>query len=157
LLPENYDEKGDRNMGDYIEKGKQIMRDFTETTGFSRKLVCINIVSSDPKRLADFYRDVLGADVNEDHGGPHRIEIWFGERSESTACIVVNYDEGFTPQTFNACQGFEFRVTDADMEYKRIQDLGIEINEPPKNVPWGYRFFNIKDPDGNGIDIVQAL
>ena len=139
------------------ERGERIMSDFKESTGFSRKLVSINIVSSDPKRLADFYRDVLGADVNEDYGGPHRIEIWFGKRDESTACIVVNYDEGFIPQTFNACQGFEFRVSDADTEYKRIRDLGVEVKEPPKDLPWGFRYFNIKDPDGNGIDVVAPL
>ena len=157
LLPDNIRERGERIMRDYIEKGKQIISDFAESTGFSRKLVSINIVSSNPKRLSDFYRDVLGADVNEDHGGPHRIEIWFGKRDESTACIVVNYDEGFIPQTFNACQGFEFRVTDADAEYKRIRDLGVEVKEPPKDLPWGCRYFNIKDPDGNGIDVVAQL
>ncbi len=144
-------------MSDYIEKGKQIMNDFTKTSSFTRKLVCVNIVSSDPKRLADFYRNVLGADINEEHGAPRRIEIWFGERDENTVCIVVNYEEGFTPQTVTACQGFEFRVTDVDAEYKRIRDLDIDVKEPPKDVSWGYRFFNIKDPDGNGIDIVQAL
>lgn len=144
-------------MGDYLEKGKQILSGFSKTTGFSKKLVCINIVSPDPKRLADFYQNILGADINEEYGGPHRIEIWFGERNENTTCIVVNYDENFTPQTVNACQGFEFRVADADAEYKRIRDLGVEVKELPKDLPWGYRFFNIKDPDGNGIDIVQAL
>lgn len=156
-LPENIKERGERIMSEYIEKGKQIMSDFTELTGFSRKLVSINIVSSDPKRLADFYRDILGADVNEEHGGPHRIEIWFGKRDENTACIVANYDEGFIPQTFNTCQGFEFRVSDADAEYKRMRNFGVEIKEPPKDLPWGYRFFNIKDPDGNGIDIVAPI
>lgn len=144
-------------MSDYLERGKEILSNFTKTTGFSRKLVSINIVSSDPKHLAHFYRDILGADICEDHGGPHRIEIWLGERSENTTCIVANFDEGFTPQTFNTCQGFEFRVADADAEYKRIRDLGVVAKEPPKDLPWGYRYFNIKDPDGNGIDIVQAL
>jgi predicted enzyme related to lactoylglutathione lyase len=121
------------------------------------RLVCINIVSSDPKRLTDFYRDVLGADICEDHGGPHRIEIWFGERSNSTTCIVANYQEDFVPQKVNVCHGFELRVADADVEYKRIRDLGVEVKEPPKNLPWGYRFFHIEDPDGNGIDIVAKL
>ena len=146
-------------MKDYLEKGKQILDDFTKTTGFARKMVGINIVSSNPKHLADFYKKVLGAEIVDDqeHGGPNRIEIWFGERNENTTWITVNYDEGFKPQKYNACQGFEFRVADAEAEYKRICDLGVEVKESPKNVPWGYRFFNITDPDGNGIDIVQAL
>ena len=61
------------------------------------------------------------------------------------------------PQTFNACQGFEFRVADADEEYKRIQGLGVEVKEPPQDLPWGYRYFHIKDPEGNGIDIVAQI
>ena len=119
----------------------------------------INIVSADPERLANFYENVLGADITrcEMHGYPHRIEMWFGPRSDSTVCIVANYDEGFKPQIFNACQGFEFRVADADAEYERICALGIEVKEQPKDLPWGYRFFHIKDPDGNGIDIVAKI
>lgn len=158
-LLENINEKRAYSMNDYLEKGRQIMDDFTRATGFTHKFVGINIVSSNPKRVAAFYKDVLGAYIvdDEQHGGPHRIEIWFGERDENTTWITVNYDEGFKQQTYNTCQGFEFRVADADAEYRRIKDLGVEVKEPPKDLPWGYRYFNIKDPDGNGIDIVQAL
>ena len=55
------------------------------------KLVLINIVSPNPKCLADFYRDILGADINdnEDYGWPQRIEIWFGERNDGNVCIVA--------------------------------------------------------------------
>ncbi|MGI5899778.1 MAG: AraC family transcriptional regulator [Christensenellales bacterium] len=156
---ENPNEMRAYSMNDYLEKGKQILDDFTKTTGFSLKFVGTNIVSSNPQRLADFYKDVLGAFIvnDKEHGGPHRIEIWFGERNENTTWITVNYDEGFKPQVYNTCQGFEFRVADADAEYKRIVELGVEVKEPPQDLPWGYRYFNIKDPDGNGIDIVQAL
>ena len=150
-------QKGEDTMSDYLAKSKKIVREFTKTTGFNHKLVCINIVSPAPKKLADFYSKVFNADICEDHGGPNRIEIWLGERNENTVCVVANSDEGFKPQSYNTCQGFEFRVLDADAEYKRILDLGIEIPEPPKNTPWGYRYFHIKDTDGNGIDIVAPL
>jgi uncharacterized glyoxalase superfamily protein PhnB len=56
-----------------------------------------------------------------------------------------------------ACQGFELIVDNADAECERIKAMGVEIIKTPQNVPWGYRFFSIKDPDGNGIDIVQQL
>lgn len=156
---ENVDEKRGFTMSDYLDKGKQILEDFTQTTGFSHQLVGINIVSANPKRLADFYKEVLGARIvnDKEHGGPNRIEIWFGERNEHTTWITANYDEGFQLQTYNTCQGFELRVADADAEYNRIKALGVEVKMPPQDLPWGYRYFNIKDPDGNGIDIVQAL
>ncbi len=156
---ENINGKKGLSMNNYLENSKQILDEFTKATGFTRKFTGINMVSSNPKRLADFYKNVLGAYIVDDkeHGGPHRIEIWFGERNENTTWITLNYDEGFRPQTYNVCQGFEFRVADADAEYKRIRELGVEIKEPPQDLPWGYRYFNIKDPDGNGIDIVAAL
>ena len=56
------------------------------------KLRAVNIVTADPVRLAEFYRDVLVIDATE-----------------------------------------------------------------PCDLPWGYRYFHIKDPDGNGIDLVQKL
>ncbi|MBQ3099969.1 MAG: helix-turn-helix domain-containing protein [Clostridia bacterium] len=144
---------------DYLEKGKRILREFTATTGFTRKLVLVNIVSANPVRLSEFYRDILEANIINDreHGGPNRIEIWFGERDENAVCIAVNYQEDYVPAKTTTCQGFEFRVANADAEYKRMLNMGIKIEQEPQNLPWGYRYFNIKDPDGNGIDIVQAL
>jgi predicted enzyme related to lactoylglutathione lyase len=120
-------------------------------------LKCVNIVSADPQRLAGFYRTLLGANIDESHGGPHRIEIWFGDNRDGAVLLVVNYDGGYVPRESGACQGFEFQVPDVDAEYKRILALGFLVKEPPKDTPWGYRYFNIKDPDGNCVDIVQAL
>lgn len=126
------------------------------------QLKCINMVSAAPKRLAEFYRTVLGLRVDESHGGPQRIEMWSGDDRGDSApgdavLIVVNRDAGFVPQAPNACHGFEFRVADVDAEYRRIVSLGVDVKEAPKDLPWGYRYFNLKDPDGNGVDLVQAL
>jgi predicted enzyme related to lactoylglutathione lyase len=126
------------------------------------RLRCVNIVSADPRRLAEFYEIILGANIDESRGGPHRIEMWFADAREEPpgnrpVLIVVNYDAGYTPRTFNACHGFELHVADANAEYRRVQALGVEVKEPPKDLPWGYRYFHIEDPDGNGVDIVQAL
>ena len=126
------------------------------------RLKLVNIVSADPKGLAEFYQTVLGLTVDESHGGPQRIEMWCGGNREDSpndnaVLIVVNRDEGYVPQVSNACQGFEFQVGDVDAEYRRILSFGVDVKEAPKDLPWGYRYFNIKDPDGNGIDLVQAL
>jgi len=121
------------------------------------KLICINVPTPDTKRFSEFYQKVLGANIDESHGGPNRIEIWFGDKNERTVCIVASQDDKYEKSETTACQGFEFAVQNANEEYERILSLGIEIKESPKDLPWGYRYFNIKDPDGNGIDIVQAL
>jgi len=120
-------------------------------------LTSINLPTHDARKLADFYHKVLSANIDDSHGGPNRIEIWFGDRDEKPVCIVANQDENYKRQETTTCQGFEFAVQDADSEYARIRDLGVEIKDPPQDLPWGYRYFHIKDPDGNGIDIVQEL
>jgi len=163
---ENIKEKRKFRMENPFEKGKKILESFTKKTGFKHKFVLVNIMSPDPVRLSDFYRDVLGADVlnHEWYGGPNRIEIWFGERNENNTCIAVHYDEGFQSQaagsnTFMGVDfgfGFEFRVADADAEYERIRQMGVEIKYPPKDVPWGYRYCGIKDPDGNTVVLVSV-
>lgn len=126
------------------------------------RLNCVNIVSADPRRLEEFYRTVLGLEADESHGGPQRIELWCGSRGKGesgdrTVLIVVHRDDGHVPQASNACRGFEFQVSDANAEYRRIQSLGVEVKEPPRDLPWGYRYFHVKDPDGNGVDVVQSL
>lgn len=121
------------------------------------KLKCINVPTPDTKRFSEFYQKALGATVIDSRGGPNRIEIWFDDKDEADICIVATQDAEYNRPETSACQGFEFSVQDVDAEYKRIQALNIEISEPPKDLPWGFRYFNMKDPDGNGIDIVQAL
>ena len=98
---ENIQEKREIIMENPFEKGKQILDDFTNKTGFTHKFVLLNIMSPNPTRLADFYKNVLGADIvnHENYGGPNRIEIWFGERNENNTCITVHYNEEFKPQT----------------------------------------------------------
>ena len=121
------------------------------------KLVSINLVTGDPVRLSAFYRDVLGAELEENHGGPDRIEIWFGPKTDDTACIVANQDAGFAPRTYNTFQGLELRVADVEALYARVCAAGIQPETAPQDLPWGYRYFHVKDPDGNGIDLVQKL
>jgi len=126
----------------------------------NKQLVCINVPTTDTKRFAEFYNQVLGAKILEPV--PGRYEVFFGvveERSpENRGVIIVpTHDPNFKKVETTACQGFEVLVDNADAEYERIKGMGVEISEPPKNVPWGYRFFHLKDPDGNGIDVIQVL
>lgn len=126
------------------------------------RLKCVNIVSADPIRLAGFYGGVLGLNIDETHGGPDRIEMWCGDSREQSpgdrkVLVVVSRDEECMRQASRACRGFEFQVPDVDAEYRRMRSMGVEVKEPPRDLPWGYRYFTIEDPDGNTVDIVQAL
>lgn len=47
-------------------------------------------------------------------------------------------------------------VVDAiDDEYARIQSEGVEITTPIETEPWGERYFQVTDPNGVVIQLVQ--
>ena len=48
-----------------------------------------------------------------------------------------------------------FVVDDIDAEYARLQAEGVEIATPIQTEPWGERFFQVADPNGVIIQLVQ--
>ena len=50
-----------------------------------------------------------------------------------------------------------FVVDDVDREYARLRDEGVPIATPIETEPWGERFFQVTDPNGVTIQLVQWL
>jgi catechol 2,3-dioxygenase-like lactoylglutathione lyase family enzyme len=50
-----------------------------------------------------------------------------------------------------------FVVDDIDTEYERIQGEGVEITTPIETEEWGERFFQITDPNGVVIQLVEWI
>lgn len=50
-----------------------------------------------------------------------------------------------------------FVVEDIDREYARLQAEGVAIATPIETEPWGERFFQVKDPNGIVIQLVQWI
>ena len=48
-----------------------------------------------------------------------------------------------------------FVVEDVDGEYARIQEEGVPITTPIETEPWGERYFQVTDPNGVTIQLVQ--
>ncbi|GGM54118.1 hypothetical protein GCM10011608_43850 [Micromonospora sonchi] len=48
-----------------------------------------------------------------------------------------------------------FVVDDIDAEYARIQAAGVPITTPIQTEPWGERFFQVTDPNGVILQLVQ--
>ena len=48
-----------------------------------------------------------------------------------------------------------FVVDDVDTEYARLQEEGVAITTPIETEPWGERFFQVTDPNGVTIQLVQ--
>ncbi len=50
-----------------------------------------------------------------------------------------------------------FVVDDIDEGYARMQREGVRITTPIQTEPWGERFFQVKDPNGVVIQLVQWM
>lgn len=50
-----------------------------------------------------------------------------------------------------------FVVDDVDREYARLQGEGVPITTPIETEPWGERFFQVTDPSGIVIQVVQWM
>ncbi len=50
-----------------------------------------------------------------------------------------------------------FVVDDIDGEYRRLQGEGVPITTPIETEPWGERFFQVTDPNGVTIQLVQWI
>ena len=50
-----------------------------------------------------------------------------------------------------------FVVDDIDGEYARLQSAGVPITTPIETEPWGERYFQMSDPNGVVIQLVQWM
>ena len=48
-----------------------------------------------------------------------------------------------------------FVVEDVDAEYARLQREGVQITTPIETEPWGERYFQVTDPNGVVVQLVQ--
>lgn len=113
------------------------------------KLSAVNLRTARLPEMVSFYRDLLGLPCQE--RVPGRWEIQVGD-----LCLALVQGENVSPPAPENCL-LEFAVEDALAQYRRVTGLGLSPQGEPADLPWGYRYFAIKDPDGNCIDFVQKL
>jgi predicted enzyme related to lactoylglutathione lyase len=69
--------------------------------------------------------------------------------------------ESFKPASMRGRQAdgllVVFVVDNIDDEYARLQQEGVQITTPIQTEPWGERFFQVTDPNGVVIQLVQWM
>jgi catechol 2,3-dioxygenase-like lactoylglutathione lyase family enzyme len=50
-----------------------------------------------------------------------------------------------------------FHVADVDAMYRRALSHGLRPEAPPRDAPWGERFFHLTDPDGHELSFARPL
>jgi catechol 2,3-dioxygenase-like lactoylglutathione lyase family enzyme len=116
------------------------------------RLVNTCLITNNIKQLVAFYETVLGLkakwsgdDYAEFHTGVGVLAVFSFSAQEK-------YIPGATEPGKNRSAILEFRVTDVDREFARLQPLTKAWVKPPTTQPWGTRSIYLRDPDGNLID-----
>lgn len=120
--------------------------------GPTPKLVNTCLITDNVNQLVKFYESVLslkaqrsGKDYAEFHTGIGVLAIF-------SAAAQEKYIPGSAKAARNQSAILEFRVTNVDNEYARLQTLVKTWVKPPTTQPWGTRSIYFRDPDGNLVD-----
>jgi catechol 2,3-dioxygenase-like lactoylglutathione lyase family enzyme len=124
------------------------------------QLNAIGIVVSDMERSIRFYR-LLGLDVPEspDEGHlntdlPNGFRLMF-----DTEEVMRSFRPEWTRETGNqVALALECASpAEVDETYRRVVDAGFHGDKEPWDAFWGYRYAQLQDPDGVGVDLYASL
>jgi len=111
------------------------------------------IYVADVGRSLAFYENELGFVRIEGSGkdGYARLRAPDGE---ATLGLHQREGEGAVPQHEGIRLYIE--VEDLDAACRRFQDRGVEFEQPPQDMPWGWRHAYLRDPDGHELSLYWA-
>ena len=109
--------------------------------GRSMRLAQARIVTDDVERAATFYASILGVQIflNE-----YYVEVPAGDvtlgfcKARFTECGPTD-----VPQVI-----LDFEVDDVDLEFGRLDALGVDWVQLPTTQPWGNRSMTFRGPEG---------
>lgn len=112
----------------------------------------------DPTTSASFVKDHLG--FTEDMADDGFVSLSRADTGFNLIYLRTGL-ETFKPQSLQGKDAdgllVVFVVEDIDDEYARLQQEGVEITTPIETEPWGERFFQMTDPNGVVIQLVQWM
>lgn len=123
------------------------------TTNLARSFSAVLLVSRDPKRLADFYRDALGIPLTDEQHDD--ADLHYGCDLEGIHFAIhplSNFEQIGDPQT--GAVNMAFAIGDANALVAAIRQAGHEVEYEPRDLGWCI-MTAVRDPDGNYIEFTQ--
>ncbi|MEO8539963.1 MAG: VOC family protein [bacterium] len=110
--------------------------------------VSIQLASSEPDRLRDFYRDIVQLAPDEMGDGSFKL-------GAGGTLFVVDHSEvsGATKERARAI--IDLHITDIDGEHARLEAAGVNFTRCKGLEWWGGVISTFGDPDGNTIQLIQ--
>jgi uncharacterized glyoxalase superfamily protein PhnB len=119
----------------------------------------IGVVVSDLARAAAFYGE-LGLDFPEGEGHIE-VQLLGGLRFMlDTEETIRSFDPDWQPPSGGHRIALAFRCdspADVDATYARLVEIGGQAHKEPWDAFWGQRYAEVKDPDGNMVDLFADL
>ena len=80
-------------------------------------------------------------------------------RSFSLAFMPIRHPFGVVPQMAASGQGIMLTIQTADVDalHTKIVSEDVPVIHGPKSEPWGQRRFDVRDPAGTFVDVVQSI
>ena len=116
------------------------------------RLVNTCLITPKVGELVSFYESVLGMKAQTSGEDYAEFRTGVGVLAIFSASAQEKYIPGSAQPANNRSAILEFRVTDVDQEYARLQPLVKTWVKKPTTQPWGTRSLYFRDPDGNLID-----
>jgi catechol 2,3-dioxygenase-like lactoylglutathione lyase family enzyme len=124
----------------------------------------IGVVVSDLERSVRFYRE-LGLEFPEpldpEGHGHAEAELPAGLRFMlDTVETIRSFDPEWQPPSGGPSVATAFRcesATDVDATYRRLLGAGGSGHKEPWDAFWGQRYAQLRDPDGNAVDLFADL
>jgi uncharacterized glyoxalase superfamily protein PhnB len=126
------------------------------------KLDLIGIAVRDMPAALAFYRQ-LGLDIPDkmdkeghvEHVLPNGLRIAW-----DTYETIRSFDPDWQPPTGGHSIGLAFLCdspAEVDANFERLASVGHQVQNAPFDAFWGQRYAQIKDPDGNVVDLFAPL
>lgn len=120
---------------------------------------CVGVVSADIDRTVKFYR-LVGIPLPDPNGEDHiEATLENGMRfMVDTLELMKKIGPWEDPVGHRMGIGINAGTpAGVDEAYKAIVDAGFEGSMEPFDAFWGQRYAQVKDPDGNPVDLYAAL
>ncbi len=116
---------------------------------FNHALVYVRNLS----RSLAFYHDALGFDLVEKMEGYARLRS--PDRSGTIGLHVLSGSKQVMDPELEGVRLY-FETEDVDGVCEHLAKKGYAIDQPPKDMPWGWRHAYLKDPDGHEVSVYRA-
>jgi predicted enzyme related to lactoylglutathione lyase len=112
------------------------------------------IVTAHPERMLTFYSGLVGA--TETQRFPAEGPVFYVGLRIGDSDLGLVSDEGVAGATAGRML-LSIDVPDVDALLPRVEGLGGTVTGRPTDMPWGQRVLHLTDPDGNTVNLTQAL